>query len=874
MRFLASTIRAIFWSLLAIFCGIALIFSAIFLYLGPSLPSVEKLKTIRLQTPLRIYTADNKLIDEFGEVRRTPIRFDQIPPVFVQALLAVEDRRFESHIGVDAKGFSRAMLQFIASGQKGGGGSTLTQQVAKNYFLSNEKLFTRKFREILLAIQMERILSKQEIFELYVNKTFLGHRAYGIHAAAQVYYGRELNDLTLPELAMLAGLPQRPSVANPLSYPTTAKKRRNQVLTDMYELGFITEITYQDSLQAPLTAGYYGNNPEASAPWIGEMVREEMIQRYGLDAYNNGYRVYTTINSRLQESASTSVQKGLLEYDKRHGYRGPYRTLTLAPEDIALSSDGSIELDAPVTLLDEAGVRDRWVTDLEQDGRYANLRTAAVWTLEDQAFTALLSDGTEARVEWDQMNWARWYIDASNLGPKPEFAKDVVSMGDVVWLTPIKGGWELSQLPKAQSALVSIDPNSGAIQALVGGFDFNQNKYNRVTQAKRQPGSNIKPFLYSAAMHEGLTAATIINDSPITLIDPVLETTWRPKNSGYIFDGPIRLREGLYRSKNVVSIRILQQIGVGRAVRYMSRFGLNPDDLPKNLTLALGSASLTPMSIAEGYSVLANGGYKVTPYFIQRIEDQDGNIIFEANPEIVCPTCLARDKQLAAEQDLLFQLDEEKLGGAIIEQQLPLGEPTPQVNKVLIPDTRYAKQVVEPQIAFVMNSILRDVILLGTGRQALSLNRKDLAGKTGTTNDGNDAWFSGFNANLVTTTWVGFDQPSSLGSGEWGGSAALPIWIHYMHDALSGKPEKVMEQPPGMITVRIDPVTGLLAKPDQKSAIFEIFPEEQAPTLFAQDNSLRLPTVEETEAELLRAIQGEAPLPSDTTVTTTPELLF
>ena len=873
MRFIFASIRAIFWSIFAILCGIAMVFSAIFLYLGPSLPSIDTLKTIKLQTPLRIYSSDSKLIDEFGEVRRTPVRYDQIPPQFVQALLSVEDRRFESHIGVDPKGFSRAMLQFIATGQKGGGGSTLTQQVAKNYFLSNEKLFTRKFREILLAIQMEQFLSKQEIFELYVNKTFLGHRAYGIQAAAQVYYGRDINDLVLPELAMLAGLPQRPSVANPLSYPTAAKKRRNQVLTDMYELGFITELSYQEAIAAPLTAGFFGNNSEASAPWIGEMVRDDMVQRYGTDAYNNGYRVYTTINSRLQESAATAVQVGLLDYDKRHGFRGPYRKLVLDAGEVA--TPDALQADAPIVLLDPDAVRARWIDDLSNDPGYAGLRTAAVWSVDEQRFTALLSDNTEVAIEWDNMRWARWYIDASNRGPEPQVAADIVSMGDVIWVTQGKAGWELSQLPTAQGALVSIDPNTGAVQSLVGGFEFNHNKYNRVIQAKRQPGSNIKPFLYAAALDEGMTAATIINDSPITLIDPVLETTWRPKNSGYIFDGPIRLREALYRSKNVVSIRILQQIGVGDAVRFMSRFGLNPDDLPKNLTLALGSASLTPMSIAEGYSALANGGYKVAPYFIQRIEDRDGNIIFEANPEVVCASCIERDSKLAAEASLLIQLDEESLGGALIEEVLPLDSVSAPTNRgPLIPETRYAKQVISPQIAYVMNSIMRDVVLLGTGRRALVLNRKDLAGKTGTTNDGNDAWFSGFNGNLVTTTWVGFDQPSSLGSSEWGGSAALPIWIDYMRDALAGKPEKVMEQPPGMITVRIDPKTGLLAKPDQKNAVFEIFAKEQAPTQFAPDNNLTLPPVEATEADLLRAIQGEAPLPTDTTETTTPELLF
>jgi len=886
MNFISLTIRTTFWLIMAAFCGFVLVFSAIFLYLGPSLPSVDTLKTIKLQTPLRIYTSDNKLIDEFGEVRRTPIRFDQIPSQFVQALIAVEDRRFETHIGVDPKGFSRAMLQFLASGRKGGGGSTLTQQVAKNYFLSNEKLFTRKFREILLAIQMERILSKQEIFELYINKNFWGHRAYGIQAAAQVYYGRDINDLTLTELAMLAGIPQRPSRANPLSYPKAALKRRNQVLIDMHELGYITEATYYRAYQAPLTAGYYGNNPEISAPWVGEMVREEMFERYGADAYNEGYRVYTTVNSRLQNSANNAVRDGLLAYDERHGFRGAYRKLSiddafvidheaeekLADEKLlsALSEEAIIEVepDSEITEQEQAmldlryqEMTESWKDSLQTELSYGGLRVAAVLDNRGQQIIALLSDGSEININWEEIKWASRYLDASNTGPSPEKSRDIVQQGDVIWVNQIDDVWHLSQIPAAQAGLVSLNSKNGAIESLVGGFDFKQSKYNRITQAKRQPGSNIKPFMYAAALDEGMTAATIMNDAPITLVDPVLETTWRPKNSGYIFDGPIRLREALYRSKNVVSIRLLQQIGVGRTIRYLEKFGINPDDLPKNLTLALGSGSVTPLSIAEGYTVLANGGFKVNPFLIQRIEDRDGNIIFEANPAEVCLRCIEQENLNDAEQALLDQLEEELVSEPIIETPIDLiNDQLAVEDKSINSRTNYAPQVIDPQVAYVMNSILRDVVKKGTGRRALVLNRDDLAGKTGTTNDGNDAWFTGFNANVVTSAWVGFDQPATLGAREWGGSAALPIWIDYMGDALKGKPEAIMAQPENMVTVRIDPATGLLASPSQQNAIFEIFPDHLAPQEYATESVPDL---------LFGAEDNESAIEEDT-----PELLF
>lgn len=856
MNFLRSTVRLVFWGAFAMICGIVLISAAIFLYLGPSLPSVETLKTIQLQTPLRIYSADNKLIDEFGEQRRTPLRFDQIPPAFVQALIAVEDRRFESHIGVDAKGFARAVLEFVSSGEKGGGGSTLTQQVAKNYFLTNKKLFTRKFKEILLSFQMERILTKQEIFELYANKNFFGHRAYGVQAAAQVYYGRDINDLTLPELAMVAGLPQRPSKANPISYPDAAKKRRNQVLQDMFEMGFISEPTFIQALNTPLTASFHGNNPDFEAPWVAEMVRDEMVQRYGDGTYFDGYRVFTTINSRYQVTANAAVRKGLIDYTKRHGYFGPYKVLSYDPDK------------------DLEEQTEFWIDAIKDELAYGDLLPAVVIQVNEQSLDLRLRTGEPVTLEWDQIEWARRYIDHSTRGSQPETASEIAQPGHVIWIEKIEGIWHLSQLPQVQGALVSVDPNDGAIQALVGGFDFKQSKYNRVTQARRQPGSNIKPFLYSAALEQGFTAATIINDSPITIHDDVLETTWRPKNSGYVFDGPIRLREALYRSKNVVSIRLLRQMGVRYAVDFITRFGFEEDSLPKNLSLALGSASVPPMNVLEGYAVIANGGYKIEPYLIQRIEDSAGNILYEADPLEVCPECANRAEVSEEEAALLAALEESLTKPKITEEildptSLSLIEVEPEPE-----EERYAPRIMDPKTNYVINSILRDVIKRGTGRRALSLNRNDLAGKTGTTNEGVDAWFSGFNPDIVTTAWVGFDQPASLGRGEWGGATALPIWIDFMKVALEGKPERLLPQPSGMISTRIDPKTGLLARPGQKDAIFEIFAEDKVPTEQAPDEVQMVLEDDgiETEEDLLQAIEGQDPTEDEEL--TAPEMLF
>jgi len=813
------------WLLLSFVAGSTLILTSAYLYLSPNLPTVDDLRDVRLQTPLRVYTSDNKLIGEFGEERRTPITFDQMPPLFVDAILSIEDSRFYDHHGVDVKGLLRAVSQLVLTGEKGGGGSTITMQVAKNYFFSFEKKFSRKFSEILLSLQIERELGKNEILELYANKIFLGKRAYGFEAAAQVYYGKSLQQLELPQFAMLAGLPQLPSVANPIINPARAIRRRNIVLGRMLELGFIDQTAYQAAADSPVTASYHGPRIELYAPYVSEMVRKEMLDRYGRDAYSAGYSVYTTVDSRLQAAAEESVFDGLLDYDQRHGYRGPEQTVL---------AEG-----------DEEQNRTVWLSTLADTPDASGLIPAIVSSVAEQSFSALMRDGSESLIYWEQgLEGTRRYESVDRRSRTAKLASDLVAVGDLVRLhQQPDGSWYLSQLPAAQAALVSLNADNGAILSLVGGFNYGQSKFNRITQATRQPGSNFKPFIYTAALANGYTPASIINDAPVVFKDDELESTWRPTNSSGKFYGPTRLRSALFRSQNLVSIRLLRNLGFNKAIDYVERFGFDPEQLPRDLSLALGSHSVTPMQIVSGYSILANGGYKVAPFLVQRIEDIDNQAVFTATPNSVCRPCEETvdqqpdDNVAAAEEPspidnemVTSNIDEEapSIGTtpelATIEDILNQSKPEP---KPILPP---AERVVEPRVAYIINSMMRDVVKKGTGRKALSLDRNDLAGKTGTSNGPTDAWFSGYGGGIVTTTWMGFDNNSFLGRNEYGGKAALPIWINYMRVALADKPETQFKQPEGIVTVKIDPSTGLLAKPGQTDAIFEIFPEELAPT--------------------------------------------
>lgn len=827
MKYLAKTIRFFIWAAFATICGLVLISASMYLYLSPALPDVQTLRDFRLQTPMRVMSADNQLIAEYGEQRRAPLRYEQIPTQFVQALIAIEDKRFEYHSGVDPIRFTRVVLDLLATGDKdGAGGSTLTQQVARNYFLTQQKTFTRKFTEILLALKMESELPKKEIFELYVNKHFLGYRSYGIQAAATVYYGRDINDLTLPELAMIAGLHQAPSAANPLANEERAQRRRNAVLAAMRSNNSITEVEYQNAIAAPLTATFHGNNPDFEAYYLAEMVRANMLERFGENAYIDGYTVYTTINSDLQKAADRGVRKALIDYSERHGYIGAEEsTLPNVPE--AEQTEGS-DANAPLSLSEaELEIGIERLSDIPIFGGL----TPALVVSGDENGMSVIPKGSNQPItlSLESFSWARERITVDRLGPELSHSNEVAVPGDIVRLQKTGNSWSLSQIPEAQGALVALSPMDGSVQALVGGFDYVLNKYNRAVQAERQPGSNFKPFIYSAALDRGYTPATIVNDAPIVRADATLEEVWRPKNSGDRYLGPIPMRQALYQSRNLSSIRILDDIGVGYARSYLSRFGFDPASLNNDMTLVLGSTAMSPMDIAKGYAVFANGGYAVEPYFISRIEDTNGNIVFEESPLVVCRGCPEATSTFAANDSAnTTAIDIAPLNLDIDGATNTLPATSTETS---VQTKRYAPQVVSPQTAFLIDSMLKDVIIRGTAQAARSvLPRNDIAGKTGTTNDAVDAWFTGYNGDYVAATWVGFDSNTSLGLNEFGGKAALPAWLEFMTTALETKPLNNLPQPVGIVQVRIDPNTGLLAPPGSSGARFEYFREGNVPT--------------------------------------------
>ncbi|XBT35210.1 penicillin-binding protein 1A [Pseudomonas protegens] len=775
------------WSIVAVFCGLLLALSGAFLYLSPGLPSVEALRSIQLQIPLRVYSSDGKLIAEFGEMRRTPIRFADIPPNFINALLSAEDDNFANHYGVDPSSLMRAATQLVKSGHIQSGGSTITMQVAKNFFLTSERSFSRKTTEILLALQIERQLTKDEILELYVNKIYLGNRAYGIEAAAQVYYGKSIRDVSLAQMAMIAGLPKAPSRFNPLANPARSKERRDWILGRMYKLGKITEAAYTEAINEPLNASYHVPTPEVNAPYIAEMARAEMVGRYGSDAYTEGFRVTTTVPSDLQEMANTAVHEGLMIYDQRHGYRGPESRLP-------------------------GKTQAAWASELTKQRTISGLEPAIVTLVEKNGLQVLTRNGEE-HVAWDSMKWARPFLNTNSMGPVPRQPADVAQVGDLIRVQrQADNSLKFSQIPVAQGALVTLDPQNGAIRALVGGFAFEQSNYNRAMQAKRQPGSSFKPFIYSAALDNGYTPASLVNDAPIVFVDEYLDKVWRPKNDTNTFLGPIRMREALYKSRNLVSIRLLQSMGVDRTIDYISKFGFNKQDLPRNLSLALGTATLTPMEIATGWSTFANGGYKITPYIIDKIESRNGELLFSANPPSA-PTGNTATNGIAAPEHNFT------INNVAGETSAPAATQAPAV----------AERIIDGRTTYILNSMLQDVIKLGTGRRALALGRTDLAGKTGTTNESKDAWFSGYNADYVTTVWTGFDQPESLGRREYGGTVALPIWMSFMGAALKDKPPHTQPEPEGILSLRVDPVSGRAATPGTPNAYFELFKSEDTP---------------------------------------------
>lgn len=826
MKKSSSISKFLFWLILSVFSGTSLLISAVYLYLTPQLPDIQSLKNIELQIPLRIYTEDGQLISEFGEQRRRPLSYQEIPSQFIHALIAAEDDRFFQHNGVDLKGLTRAALQLIRTGKKKSGGSTITMQVAKNYYLSSEKTFSRKFTEILLALKIEQELSKEEILELYLNKIYLGKRAYGVEAAAQVYYGRSVSELELAQLAMLAGLPQAPSAANPINNPRRAKERRNYVLARMHTLGFIDQQQFDNAASAIIIARYHGLKSEVEGAYIAEMVRNQLFQQYGDDIYRLGFRITTTLNSKAQNQANEALQAGLLKYDRDHGLRSPPDQILLAPTKLRIydnemtltwpaALDSQQDIDWPATLND-------WQKKLNKKGRYGLIHSAIVAQVLETGAWIISGQKQWSWLPFSGVKWAKSYISVDKIGKEPKKTSDVLSQGQMIWVTHSKdSGLQLAQIPEAEGALISIDPKQGAIRALVGGFSYGLNKYNRATQADRQPGSAFKPFIYSAALANGFTPASIINDAPVVFKDAGLENTWRPENSSGKFYGPTRLREALYKSQNLVSIRILKQIGPRKAINYISPFGFPREKLNKDLSLALGASAVTPLELATGYTVLANGGFQVKPYFIQRIEvGNEEEPRFEANPIQACLECpeieLASDKAQYEEQALLTPITDPLLEALIPE---------------LAPAIELAPRVMDARTHFIMNNMLQDVIKRGTGKRALALKRNDLAGKTGTTNDQKDAWFSGYNRDLVTSVWVGFDQPRTLGRWAFGGNTALPIWVNYMGAMLADKEQRPFPQPDGIVSVRIDPETGLLAQPGQDNAIFELFKQEQIPAV-------------------------------------------
>ncbi|MBB5322208.1 penicillin-binding protein 1A [Marinobacter oulmenensis] len=771
---------------------------------------MEQILDVKLQTPLRVYSKDNKLIAEFGEKRREPVTIEDIPQLQLQAFLAAEDSRFFDHFGVDIMGLTRAAVELVSTGQIQSGGSTITMQVAKNYFLTRDRTFIRKFNEILLALQIERELSKERIFELYLNKIYLGKRAYGIAAAARVYYDKPVNELSLAQMAMLAGLPKAPSAYNPLADPERALSRRNWILGRMKELGYITPDAWSLATQAPITAQYYSRETEVDADYVAEMARSEMLRRYGDNAYTDGYTVTLTVDSEKQQKATDALRAGLEAYDRRHGFRGPI---------------GQFD-----------------VSDMDQDALSMQMRNyVAVESLLPAVVTAVddnsgevgvhLRDYGQGTMAFETMTWAKRFRTERLTGPAPETPSDVVSPGDVVYVKLLNGDEledttdasvtprvGLAQVPSVEGALISLNAQSGAIEALSGGYSFGQSKYNRATQAERQPGSNFKPFLYLSALENGKTAATIYNDAPIVFEDSELETAWRPQNASGQFYGPTSLRKGLYRSRNLVSIRLLRDLGTNTTLDYLKQLQLPTDKMPDNLSLALGSGLVTPMAVARGFAVIANGGYDVQPYLIERIEEADGTPLYEAPETLLC------------DQDCGTQTAHEDGDSAttIDGMQLPASEESSEPRKM--------RRLADERAVYIMHSMMRDVIERGTGRRALALDRPDIAGKTGTTNEQKDTWFSGFNHSLATTVWVGFDQPAPLGRGEFGATTALPIWLDYMKVALDGAELSTMPRPNGVVNIRINPETGERARPGE-NGVFEIFRTEQAPPPLPPENT-------------------------------------
>ncbi|MEH6452143.1 MAG: PBP1A family penicillin-binding protein [Psychromonas sp.] len=784
--------------------GIAAIV-AIYYHVKSDLPDVATIQDIELQVPMKVFSIDGELLSQFGEKRRIPLTKEQIPQSLVDAFLATEDNRFYQHYGIDPIGIVRAASILVSTGQARQGASTITQQVARNFFLTNEKTYIRKIKEIFIAIQIEQILTKDEILMLYLNKISLGHRSFGVGAAAQVYYGKTVEQLTLSEMAVLAGLPKAPSRLNPIYSPDNAKFRRDIVLMRMLEEKYITQAEYDEAKASPITGKYHGAEITMSAHYVAEIARKKLVEMYGVEkSYNSGFNVYTTVNKVAQEAANKAVSDNLHDYDQRHGYRGASKILWEVPA--------------------ESWSQEDILKQLQTEPSFGDLQPAVVVAVDEKQIE-VISKNTKDEVQtigWDGLKWARPFKTDSIQGKEPKKAAEIVAVGELIWVRQVEDELQLSQYPDASAAFVSLNPNDGAITSMVGGFSFVQSKFNRATQAKRQVGSNIKPFVYSAALDNGYTLATLVNDAPIHQWSG--SAAWRPKNSPPVYDGPIRLRRALGQSKNVVSVRLVQDLGITKVVNQLKKFGFEDKDLPRNPSIALGSASFSPIEVATGYAIIANGGFKIEPYLIERIEDAYGTVIYQAEPKIAC-------KQDCEE----------------LEQK-----------------QQVAPIAISAENAFLTRELLRTAVWgggswkhktgwNGTGwRAARALNRPDMGGKTGTTNDSKDAWFSGFVGNTVATSWVGFDnfnrqlgrvrynnnlEKDQVTGGEFGARTALPAWTSFMKQAALEQPIVTPDIPMNISKARIDIATGLLTYKTDYSTLFEFFSGESVPSDYAAEES-------------------------------------
>jgi penicillin-binding protein 1A len=811
-------------------------------YVEPRLPDAETIRDIPLQVPLRIFSRDGYLISEIGERRRIPITYDEVPQHVVDAFVAAEDQRFFEHPGVDYRGIMRAVIELATKGSEGSGGSTLTQQLARSYFLSLEQSFARKFIEAALAIRIENSYSKEEIMALFLNKMFFGQRAYGVAAASQVFFDKNLSDLNIAEAATLAGVLPAPSRYNPASSASNAEVRRSYVLGRMRDLGYINDDQHAAAMAWPMESKSYGANIELNAPNVAEMVRVEMQRRYGESYSTDGYQVVTSLDARMQRAANYALRNGLLEFTRRRGYRGPIRR---------------IEVDDGVL----AAPFDEWPLEIREAlEQYApgGLSVAIVSAVhEDNSAAVVLRGGETATLPWSGIRWAKPYIDRETTGPAPESVADVLAAGDLIYVMPTtRGSLALAQVPDAQGAVVAVDPFDGGVSALTGGFDFTTSKFNRARQAFRQPGSSFKPFIYSAALEQGNTTATVVLDAPVVINSSELEAVWRPINYSGRFYGPTRMREALVRSMNLVSVRLLLfETGVGNAVRHIAKFGFGGAALPYNGSLALGGGSASPLDMAQGYAVLANGGRAVKPYVIDAIYGPEGELLYRAEPVIACRECEPAD-----ESDLMLgpAAEPEEMSLEQMAEVASVYRPDASVDPELYADVKLAPQAISPQNAFLVQDMMRDVVKRGTGRRALVLGRNDLSGKTGTSNDRRDAWFGGFNADLAAIVWVGYDDDQPLGPGEEGSRTALPIWIEFARAALEGAPDHQMPMPEGIVSVLIDRETGCPARAGQRNVVFEVFrdghvPEceivDEVPDIFNDASAIDAPVVEDGEEE-------------------------